>query len=98
MLLRLKDSLAWKCTLWTIVGVQVCMLIVGTTMHLVMCQPISARWLPSPTAKCIPTANFMIYGYVYSGERLSVLSLTHMMVLGGLVADFFGVRRVHCRL
>lgn len=68
MLLRLKDSLAWKCTLWTIVGAQVCMLIVGTTMHLVMCQPISGRWTSVPVAKCIPPADFMIYGYVYSGE------------------------------
>ncbi|KAK1828917.1 hypothetical protein QBC39DRAFT_264327 [Podospora conica] len=67
MLLRLKDNLSWKCTLWTIIGAQVCMLIVGTTMHLVMCQPISGRWTSDPAAKCIAPDKFMIYGYVYSG-------------------------------
>lgn len=68
MLLRLKDSLPWKLALWTVITIQACMLVVGTTMHLVMCQPISGRWAPTPTAKCIPTPNFMIYGYVYSGK------------------------------
>lgn len=68
MLLRLKESRWWKSALWTIIGVQVCMLIVGTTMHLVMCRPLSARWAPTPTAMCIPPPKFMIYGYVYSGK------------------------------
>lgn len=68
MLLRLKESRWWKSALWTIIGVQVCMLIVGTTMHLVMCRPLSARWAPTPTATCIPPPKFMIYGYVYSGK------------------------------
>lgn len=68
LLLRLKDSLPWKLALGTVITIQACMLVVGTTMHLVMCQPISARWAPTPTAKCIPVPNFMIYGYVYSGK------------------------------
>jgi hypothetical protein len=68
LLLRLKDSWPWRLTLWTVVGVQVCMLIVGTTMHLVMCQPISARWAPTATARCIYTPYFMTYGYIYSGK------------------------------
>src|SRR5205823_4946944 len=70
MLLRLRDSrsLPWTFTLWTIIGVQTSMLIVGTTMHLVMCRPISARWAPTPTAQCIYGPSFMIYGYVYSGK------------------------------
>jgi len=68
LLLRLKDSLPWRVTLWGIIAVQACMLVVGTTMHLVMCRPISARWAPTPTATCIPPPNFMAYGYVYSGK------------------------------
>lgn len=68
MLLRLKESLPWKLTLWVIVGVQLCMLTVGTTMHLVMCRPIAARWTPIPGAQCINPPDFMIYGYTYSGK------------------------------
>jgi hypothetical protein len=68
MLLRLKDSLPWKVTLWGIVAIQSAMLVVGTTMHLVMCRPISARWAPTPSAVCIPNPSFMAYGYVYSGK------------------------------
>ena len=71
LLLRLKDSTPWRVTLWAIVGVQACMLVVGTTMHLVMCRPISARWAPTPDATCIPAPKFMVYGYVYSGELLA---------------------------
>lgn len=67
MLLRLKDSWLWRVTLWSIISIQTSMLVVGTTMHLVMCRPISARWAPTPEAICIPTPNFMAYGYVYSG-------------------------------
>lgn len=78
LLLRLKDSLPWRVTLWAIIGIQACMLVVGTTMHLVMCRPISARWAPTPTATCIPPPDFMTYGYIYSGklapgERVSVM-------------------------
>jgi len=65
MLLRLKDSRPWKITLWGLITIQTMMLIVGTTMHLVMCNPISGRW-GVPGAKCIPDAEFKIYGYVYS--------------------------------
>ncbi|KAK4118312.1 hypothetical protein N657DRAFT_659645 [Parathielavia appendiculata] len=78
LLLRLKDSLPWRLALWVVISVQVCMLIVGTTMHLVMCQPISARWAPTPTARCIYTPYFMTYGYIYSGFTIAsdlVLSL-----------------------
>ncbi|KAH6845680.1 hypothetical protein B0I37DRAFT_328984 [Chaetomium sp. MPI-CAGE-AT-0009] len=87
LLLRLKDSLRWKLALWTVITVQACMLIVGTTMHLVMCQPISARWAPTPTAKCIPVPDFMIYGYVYSGLTIasdftiSILPITFIRTL-----------------
>jgi hypothetical protein len=87
LLLRLKDSLPWKMTLWTVITVQACMLVVGTTMHLVMCQPISGRWAPTPTAKCIPVPNFMIYGYVYSGFTIasdftiSILPITFIRTL-----------------
>ncbi|KAK3299517.1 kinase-like domain-containing protein [Chaetomium fimeti] len=87
LLLRLKDSLPWKLALWTVITVQACMLVVGTTMHLVMCQPISARWAPTPTAKCIPVPNFMIYGYVYSGLTIasdftiSILPITFIRTL-----------------
>ncbi|EAQ90397.1 predicted protein [Chaetomium globosum CBS 148.51] len=78
LLLRLKDSLPWKLALGTVITIQACMLVVGTTMHLVMCQPISARWAPTPTAKCIPVPNFMIYGYVYSASdfTISILPIT----------------------
>ncbi|KAK4149538.1 hypothetical protein C8A00DRAFT_18788 [Chaetomidium leptoderma] len=78
LLLRLKNSRPWKLALWTVIGVQTCMLIVGTTMHLVMCQPISARWAPTPTAKCIGVPYFMTYGYIYSGFTIAsdfILSL-----------------------
>lgn len=68
MLLRLKESRWWKSALWIVIGIQACMLIVGTTMHLVMCRPLSARWAPGPDAVCIPPPKFMIYGYVYSGK------------------------------
>lgn len=67
MLLRLKDSRPWKTTVWAVIGVQICMIIVGMTMHLVMCQPISARWAKVGTFKCIPEDDFKNYGYVYSG-------------------------------
>lgn len=70
MLLRLKDSRRWRLTLWIIIGIQVSMVIVGTTMQLVMCRPISARWAPTPTAQCIPPPYFMTYGYIYSGKLL----------------------------
>jgi hypothetical protein len=68
LLLRLKDSLPWRVTLWAIIGVQGCMLVVGTTMHLVMCRPISARWAPTATATCISVPYFVTYGYIYSGK------------------------------
>lgn len=67
MLLRLKDSRPWKATLWTVAAVQLLMLIVGTTMHLVMCRPLSARWAPTAASECIPPPKFIVYGYVYSG-------------------------------
>ncbi|KAK4232957.1 hypothetical protein C8A03DRAFT_19869, partial [Achaetomium macrosporum] len=78
LLLRLKNSSPWRLTLWAVMSVQVCMLIVGTTMHLVMCQPISARWAPTATARCIYTPYFMTYGYIYSGFTIAsdlILSL-----------------------
>jgi hypothetical protein len=69
MLLRFKEeSLPWKLTVWAVIALQACMLIVGTTMHLVMCQPISARWAPTPAARCIYAPYFMAYGDVYSGK------------------------------
>ncbi|KAK4210376.1 hypothetical protein QBC37DRAFT_35374 [Rhypophila decipiens] len=73
MLLRLKESRWWKSVLWTVIGVQICMLIVGTTMHLVMCRPLSARWAPTgtPPKECIEPAKFMIYGYVYSAFTIA---------------------------
>ncbi|KAM7203310.1 hypothetical protein V8F33_002301 [Rhypophila sp. PSN 637] len=71
LLLRLKESRWWKSVLWTVIGVQICMLIVGTTMHLVMCRPLSARWAPTPTANCIAPPKFMIYGYVYSAFTIA---------------------------
>jgi len=70
MLLRLKESRWWKSTLSTIMVIQMCMIIVGTTMHLVICRPISARWAPTPASVCIPPPKFQIYGYAYSGELL----------------------------
>ncbi|KAK4244592.1 hypothetical protein C7999DRAFT_17163 [Corynascus novoguineensis] len=89
MLLRFRDgrSLAWKLTVWTVIGVQACMLVVGTTMHLVMCRPISARWAPTPDAICIEGPRFMAYGYVYSGFTiasdliLSLLPITFIRTL-----------------
>lgn len=71
LLLRLKDSPPWRMALWSVITVQACMLAVGTTMHLVMCRPITARWAPTPEAKCIYAPHFMIYGYIYSGKFAS---------------------------
>ncbi|KAL2133711.1 hypothetical protein VTI74DRAFT_1887 [Chaetomium olivicolor] len=98
LLLRLKDSLEslpWKLTLWTVIGVQLCMLIVGTTMHLVMCQPISARWAPTPTARCIYAPSFMIYGYLYSASDL-ILSLLPITFIRTLRRPFYEKLLVGC--
>lgn len=84
MLLRLKDSRWWKSTLATIMTIQMCMIIVGTTMHLVICRPVSARWAPTPAAVCIPPPKFQIYGYVYSGELSRLLCL----ILGHQTANY----------
>ncbi|AEO58230.1 hypothetical protein MYCTH_93589 [Thermothelomyces thermophilus ATCC 42464] len=73
MLLRFRDSrsLPWTMTVWAVIGVQTCMLAVGTIMHLVMCRPISARWAPTPSANCIKPTHFMTYGYLYSGFTIA---------------------------
>jgi hypothetical protein len=88
MLLRLKDSRPWKITVWTVIAVQVCMVIVGTTMHLVLCDPISARWAKVGDFKCIPDAEFMKYGYVYSSMSISAPFNLHVL-LGLLVPAHF---------
>ncbi|KAK4442421.1 hypothetical protein QBC34DRAFT_418773 [Podospora aff. communis PSN243] len=88
MLLRLKDSRRWKITLWTIIAVQICMLIVGTTMHLVLCNPISDRWaLPGTKTNCMPLADFQAYGYVYSAFTIAsdlILSLLPLTFIRSL--------------
>lgn len=85
MLLRLKDSRPWKTTVWTVIAVQVCMVIVGTTMHLVLCNPISGRW--TKVGKCIPDPDFTKYGYVYSAFTIAsdlILSLLPLTFIRSL--------------
>ncbi|KAL2188150.1 hypothetical protein L209DRAFT_741296 [Thermothelomyces heterothallicus CBS 203.75] len=89
MLLRFRDSLSlpWTMTVWAVIGVQTCMLAVGTIMHLVICRPISARWAPTPSASCIKPTHFMMYGYLYSGFTIAsdlILSLLPITFIGYL--------------
>jgi len=88
MLLRLKDSRPWKIALWSIIVVQVSMLIVGTTMHLVLCNPISDRWAaPGAKTHCIPDPSFKAYGYAFSAFTIVsdlVLSLLPLTFIHGL--------------
>lgn len=98
MLLRLKESRWWKWTLSAVVGVQICMVIVGTTMHLVMCRPISARWAPTPEATCIPPAQFKIYGFVYSGGLEPSLSRRAAAIRYICWLIMFQFNRLHNRI
>jgi hypothetical protein len=68
MLVRLKDSRKWVWPLWTLTAIQICLIIVATTVQLSFCRPISGIWNPTPETKCISPEGMMIYAYIYSGK------------------------------
>lgn len=68
MLLRLKDERRWKWPLRILVLVQVCLIIVATTVQLQICRPLSSVWNPTPDMKCISKSVMVTYATVYNGK------------------------------
>jgi hypothetical protein len=68
MLLRLGSTRVWSCVLYTLIGIQVCLIIVVLGVQLSMCRPLSSLWDPTPDTKCIPAGGMMVYAYVYAGK------------------------------
>ncbi|KAK3304896.1 uncharacterized protein B0T15DRAFT_537981 [Chaetomium strumarium] len=61
------------------------MLIVGTTMYLVRCQPFSTRRAPTATARGTYTPYFMTYGYKCL-QRKSPVQPAKNSAMGGALA------------
>lgn len=68
LLLRLQDSQYWRWPLTSLIVVQICLIVVATTVQLAICRPLSGVWAPTPNTKCIPANRIVLYGDVYNGE------------------------------
>ncbi|KAM5347321.1 hypothetical protein ACJ41O_010326 [Fusarium nematophilum] len=71
MLLRLKDSTQWQWPLWVLIGVQVCLIIVATTMLFSYCRPFSGSWNPTPDTVCISPSSMKLYAFVYNAFNIA---------------------------
>jgi len=68
MLLRLKQETAWRWSLQSLILIQICLVIVVTSVQLAICRPLSGVWAPTPETRCIPQSGMMKYAYVFNGK------------------------------
>jgi hypothetical protein len=68
MILRLKDSRRWKYPLWSLIAVQIGMIISATSINLAYCRPLSAAWEPNLDAVCLEPWQMEVFAYTYNGE------------------------------
>ncbi|KAH7150606.1 hypothetical protein DER46DRAFT_464259, partial [Fusarium sp. MPI-SDFR-AT-0072] len=78
MILPLKDSRRWKYPLWSLIAVQIGMIISATSINLAYCRPLSAAWEPNPDAVCLEPWQMEVFAYTYNAFNIAsdlILSL-----------------------
>jgi len=65
-LLPLGISAWWRLPLWTIIVVNIGLIIVATTINSLVCRPLSALWEPVPGAVCLGWDQLVMYGKSYT--------------------------------
>ncbi|KAF2193206.1 hypothetical protein K469DRAFT_653097 [Zopfia rhizophila CBS 207.26] len=84
MLLRLKETLAWRRALWTLVGVQGFCIISTTVVQFANCIPARAFWeVDVENAKCMPPIAYITYGWTYT-----IIATISDFVLGSMPFTF----------
>ncbi|KAF5844130.1 hypothetical protein GGP41_001043 [Bipolaris sorokiniana] len=71
MILRLKDSRRWKWPLWSLIAVQIAMILSATSVNLAYCRPISAAWEANPDAVCLKPWQMKAYAYTYNSFNIA---------------------------
>jgi hypothetical protein len=67
MFLRFKRTTRWKIFLYSMIGVQVIVVICVNCAQFLMCRPLAAQWNPNtPNIKCWPTAAVEASVYITS--------------------------------